>query len=224
MLLLGVNSNARCGPTSTASSLVVMGETTKRKPPEKWQIEDAARLKKLFEQHATESQEKFGQRHGIGNQSAVYQYLSGRIPLNLRVALKFAGGLKVQLEEISPTLASEVGGNSTRQITAQYTLQAAAMMEDFNALPVWLQEHITRKTAELRKYADSLPAFVREGMKAPPKDQAGYQNWEREIEADMAKRKLTATDSQINRGIIPGGEPKFRSGEAPLSRERKAKK
>lgn len=79
-----------------------------RKPLERWQLEDAARLRKLFADRAKMSQEKFGQTYAIGTQGAVWQYLEGRIPLNLSVALKFADGLSVPLREISPQLADEV--------------------------------------------------------------------------------------------------------------------
>jgi phage repressor protein C with HTH and peptisase S24 domain len=38
----------------------------------------------------------------------VWQYLNGRSPLNLRVALKFARGLQVPVREFSPRLADEL--------------------------------------------------------------------------------------------------------------------
>lgn len=80
-----------------------------RKQLEPWQRADAARLKALFDANAGMSQEKFGQTHGIGSQGAVWQYLEGKIPLNLPVVLKFARGLGVQVVAISPTLAREIG-------------------------------------------------------------------------------------------------------------------
>lgn len=79
-----------------------------------------------------------------------------------------------------PSVARQPGG--------QYTLEGQRLLNDFNALPDWLQEHIARKTAELRAYADSLPAYVRDGMKGPPKDPASYTDWERHIVEDMMKR------------------------------------
>jgi SOS-response transcriptional repressor LexA len=75
---------------------------------ERWQLQDAVRLRTLFTERAKVSQEKFGQAHGIGTQGAVWQYLEGRIPLNIAVALKFSRGLDVPLREISPTLADQV--------------------------------------------------------------------------------------------------------------------
>jgi SOS-response transcriptional repressor LexA len=83
-------------------------KNTKRKPLEPWQLEDAARLRALFGARAKMSQEKFGQTYSIGTQGAVWQYLEGRIPLNIAVALKFAEGLGCKVDEISPTLASQI--------------------------------------------------------------------------------------------------------------------
>ena len=82
----------------------------KRKPPEPWQLEDAARLLRLFKSRSTMSQEAFGAQWDIGSQGAVWQYLHGAVPLNLPAALKFARGLNVPLAEISPTLATSLTG------------------------------------------------------------------------------------------------------------------
>jgi hypothetical protein len=87
------------------------------------------------------------------------------------------------------TYLSEAGVPTVlRQEGAQYSLESATLLEDFNALPSWLQAHIARKTAELRKYADALPTMVREGMNNPPKDPERYRDWERRIEDDMLQR------------------------------------
>lgn len=79
----------------------------RRKPLEPWQRDDAARLKKLWDAGNPGSQDAFGAEFKIGGQAAVWQYLSGRIPLNLLVAAKFAKGLGCALEDISPKLAEE---------------------------------------------------------------------------------------------------------------------
>jgi transcriptional regulator with XRE-family HTH domain len=81
---------------------------TKRKPLSSAQLEDAARLKKLFKERAKLSQEKFAETFEIGTQGALWQYLAGRIPLNLLVLLKFSKGLEVEPVEISPALAGSL--------------------------------------------------------------------------------------------------------------------
>ena len=79
---------------------------------ERWQIEDAARLKQIFER-SEYTQEAFGIEFDIGNQAMVGQYLNARRPLNLAAAGKFAYGLKVTIDEISPNLAAQIRSLST---------------------------------------------------------------------------------------------------------------
>jgi SOS-response transcriptional repressor LexA len=111
---------------------------TKRKPLERWQLDDARRLKRLFNEHAKMSQEKFGQAHGIGTQGAVWQYLEGRIPLNLSVALKFAEGLGCSLREISPHLADQLDkANKARQPPSHYNVSAGPELRGRVPLISW---------------------------------------------------------------------------------------
>lgn len=77
------------------------------KTPEQWQIDDAARLKQIFERSGF-TQEAFGSEFEIGNQAMVGQYLNAKRPLNLAAAGKFANGLKVSIDQISPTLAAQI--------------------------------------------------------------------------------------------------------------------
>jgi SOS-response transcriptional repressor LexA len=100
-----------------------VAKRAERKPLERWQLNDAARLKKLFADRAKMSQEKFGQQFGVGTQGAVWQYLEGRIPLNLPVALKFAQGLECALRDISPKLADELDkANKAQQAGGHYNV------------------------------------------------------------------------------------------------------
>lgn len=71
---------------------------------DQWQIDDAARLRALFDAQSL-TQEAFGERYGIGSQSLVWQYLNGYIPLNLHAAARFAVGLKCEVADFSPRLA-----------------------------------------------------------------------------------------------------------------------
>ncbi|MDO8065601.1 S24 family peptidase [Janthinobacterium sp. SUN206] len=78
------------------------------------QLADAAKLKNLFKewQHSRKennlphSQETAASALGFG-QSALTQYLNGRIPLNVTAGIKFANLLGVALTEFSPALAEE---------------------------------------------------------------------------------------------------------------------
>lgn len=80
----------------------------KRKPIEEWQLQDAQRLKAIWDKKQPGSQEKFGAIHKIGSQGLVWQYLNGYIPLNLPIAIRFANGLGVTVQDISPTLAQDL--------------------------------------------------------------------------------------------------------------------
>lgn len=80
-----------------------------------WQLEDAARLRRLWNERRPKiegrpiSQGKFAEVHDFGTQGVVWQYLEGRIALNLQAALKFANGLGVSVKDFSPTLAKQFG-------------------------------------------------------------------------------------------------------------------
>lgn len=75
---------------------------------EDWQLEDAKRLRETWDEKKTMSQTEFGATMGIGSQGMVNQYLQGLTPLNHRAVGKFAKGLGVLIDEISPTLADEI--------------------------------------------------------------------------------------------------------------------
>lgn len=62
---------------------------------------EAERLRRLFQKHSTVSQAEFARRYGIGSASLMSQYMTGRRPINLAAACKFARGLGVALGDIS---------------------------------------------------------------------------------------------------------------------------
>lgn len=69
---------------------------------------EADALRTLFQRHVRKSQKKFGLESGIGSGSMVYQYLSGRRPLNLLAGIRFASGMGVELKSFSPRLALDL--------------------------------------------------------------------------------------------------------------------
>lgn len=70
-------------------------------------IEEAQRLKRLWLAKKVMGQAEFGERFEIGNQSAVGQFLNGRVPLSMKAARGFAVGLGIEIAEFSPRLAAE---------------------------------------------------------------------------------------------------------------------
>lgn len=79
-----------------------------RKPLSPTSDDDARRLKELYNERTTLSQTEFGARFDIGNQGAVWQYLNGRRPLNMKAAKGFASGLGVNIEDFSPAIAEAI--------------------------------------------------------------------------------------------------------------------
>lgn len=78
---------------------------------EAWQIDDAQRLRTLWENHKEAtgiSQTEFGAEAGIGTQGMVHQYVNGVTPLNLSAVGKFAKAFRVRIDDISPILADQV--------------------------------------------------------------------------------------------------------------------
>lgn len=69
------------------------------------QIDECSKLKALFDQRATLSQREFAKRYGLGTPGNLWQYLNGRRALNLDAALKFAGGLGINLSDFSERLS-----------------------------------------------------------------------------------------------------------------------
>lgn len=81
------------------------------------QLEDAARLKKIFEKWQAQrkeskvaaSQEAATDALALDfNQSSISQYVNGGIPLNQKAAVKFARGLGCTIAEFSPSIAAEI--------------------------------------------------------------------------------------------------------------------
>ncbi len=85
------------------------------KPLTQQELDDAARLKRIFNEWqqrrkdmgGASSQEYATEALGF-NQSALSQYLGGKIPLNIKAAVKFASGLGCTIAQFSPTIAAEI--------------------------------------------------------------------------------------------------------------------
>lgn len=75
-------------------------------------LEEARKLKAIWARTAHPPQAEFGELFGIGNQSAVSQFLNGKTPLSLEAAAGFAKGLGCQIADFSPRLASKVANIS----------------------------------------------------------------------------------------------------------------
>jgi hypothetical protein len=79
------------------------------------ELADTQRLQRLWKTNASQlgiTQAKASQMFGFANQSAISQYLNGRIPLNMETTTRFASLLKVPLSDISPSHASRTTSTS----------------------------------------------------------------------------------------------------------------
>jgi transcriptional regulator with XRE-family HTH domain len=78
----------------------------------KEQLEDAARLRAIFENRKTAdrslTQETLAAACGWKTQSAAQQYLNGMVPLNLDALIKFSLALGAPVTDISPTLGAKI--------------------------------------------------------------------------------------------------------------------
>ena len=69
---------------------------------------ESARLKELFKEKSPYSQREFAKRFNLGTPGNLWQYLSGRRPLNVKIASCMSQALGISVEEFSPRLAKEI--------------------------------------------------------------------------------------------------------------------
>ncbi|CAN7476987.1 LexA family transcriptional regulator [Acidovorax sp. LjRoot74] len=69
---------------------------------------EAAALKAIWDRVKPSSQKEFGAEFGIGGQSAVANFLSGKSALSIKAAVGFAQGLGCQVGEFSTRIAEQI--------------------------------------------------------------------------------------------------------------------
>ena len=127
-------------------------------------LKEAESLKRIFEAKAKElgfSQREFGAAMGIGSQALVWQYLNGRTPLNLNVALKFAQGLNVQIKEFSPRLSKEMQEivQASKHLATDEQAGNKGSSLDWVNLPL-----LSHKYSSAYKASHLPPALVEQGL------------------------------------------------------------
>lgn len=68
----------------------------------------------------------------------------------------------------------------------QKGLDTPSLVDDFEALPPVIREHVAAKTKELRGLFDAMPVHIRNLVQAPPEDPVRYAEWEASIKALVA--------------------------------------
>ena len=118
-------------------------------------MEDARRLKALFDAREPKiSQAEFGAQYDIGTQGMVWQYVAARRPLNIKAVTAFARGLGVTVEEISPTIASEITS------AASHTSSLAHPAEIPDARPVTGDDDMAPPMVAIRMVPEHLRAGI----------------------------------------------------------------
>lgn len=105
-----------------------MAESTTRRgkiTPEN--IAESRLLKTLYQTVPHKlTQEAFGQKYGIGNQGAVWQFLNGKTAISMNAAKGFADGLECEISAFSPRLAKKA---------AELGLLVNPKMNEFASVP-----------------------------------------------------------------------------------------
>jgi transcriptional regulator with XRE-family HTH domain len=97
--------------------------------------EEARQLAELWASRSHPSQAEFGETYGIGNQSAVGQFLRGGVPLSLKAARGFAQGLGCKIEDFSPRLAAEAAAIANMVPGEHLRPEVADVAAAINSLP-----------------------------------------------------------------------------------------
>jgi len=99
-------------------------------------------LEKHFKEHPTETQVSIAKKWGIsGDGVMLYHHANAKSPISLEAGIAYANGLKVQLSEISPRLASEarkivnaINGDINSVPTIDLTILEVRLLDLFRSL------------------------------------------------------------------------------------------
>lgn len=145
------------------------------KPLTPEQKADAQRLMAIFKKQKGLTQAVLADELGFSNQSAVSQYLNGKIPLNVEASIKFADRLGCQVSDFSPFMQSEINRIATyataikqreqESNSSEWVKYSKASAEKRAVADFFLLENEDRQPewvdSDARAYADSLKAKAR---------------------------------------------------------------
>ncbi|HDL7736081.1 TPA: helix-turn-helix transcriptional regulator [Yersinia enterocolitica] len=148
------------------------------KPLTPEQKADAERLMAIFKKQKGLTQAVLADELGFSNQSAVSQYLNGKIPLNVEASIKFADKLGCQISDFSPFMQSEIDrianyATSYKERAREYSGAASSGWDKYSkanaekkaVVDFFLLDNEDRQPewidSDARAYADSLEAKAR---------------------------------------------------------------
>lgn len=117
-------------------------------------------LAQLWATRSHPSQAEFGETYGIGNQSAVGQFLRGDTPLSLKAARGFAEGLGCSIADFSPRLANEAAEIAASVPHASLSPELSALAQAIERLTKPQREWVLmvmRNTIELAPQTIQTP-------------------------------------------------------------------
>ena len=96
----------------------------------KEKMEDAARLRKLFE--TVKNRAKFAREYDVpGGSSMIYQHINGITPIGMDAALAYMRGFGCRMEDISPSLAKK-----TKLFSEQQKEQKSPSEDEYSLVPI----------------------------------------------------------------------------------------
>jgi hypothetical protein len=171
--------------------------------------QEAVRLRALWDSRRHESQAIFGERYGIGNQSAVSQFLRGETPLSLNAAKGFARGLGCTISDFSPRLARE--------------LTDAAQLETVELRHYRVAEALPNFSLAVNAYSVSVPVLAGGGSMGPGADVLGHEDvvvGQLSLSPSWIAKTIKSLSSPENLRFIHGYgdsmEPTFYDGDVLL--------
>lgn len=206
----------------------------KKKPLNEVQLEDAQKLKALYELKKKDlglSQEVVADKLGI-SQSAVAQIFTGSNALNLKRALELAALLKVKIEDFSPTLAKEameltqsnfayVGPyHPSKKYPVISSVQAGAWTEavepySLKDVDLWLESeaHIQGEAFWLRVEGDSMTAPA--GLSVPEGTYVLFDTGREATNGNLVVAKLEDSNEATFKKFVSDGGRRYLKGLNP---------
>lgn len=206
----------------------------KKKPLTAEQIQDAERLKAIYDSKKKElglSQEILAERLGI-SQSAIAQILAGKNALNMKRAFEIAEILHVPVEKFSPSLASEAQQLTRSNVSFAGTykpgnkypvlssVQAGAWCEAVEAYSIkdvdqWLESdaHVQGEGFWLKVEGDSMTAPM--GISIPEGTYVLFDTGRDANNGSLVIAKLEDSNEATFKKLIIDGGQKYLKGLNP---------
>jgi transcriptional regulator with XRE-family HTH domain len=172
---------------STRNSVLLVGESIAKSYGSGMDIKQirCGNLKLLLQTFKTQAE--FAQAAGMVDRH-VSQIVNGFRDMGDKVARRIEAKLNLPHGWMDTRQTAPQGQMPTSQYDLVTDAEVGVASEKFRALLPAFREYILLKMDELLRYADAIPEFAKTKLPGPSKE--GYYDWERELEADMARLKM----------------------------------